>query len=165
MPSPPYNNSPGYSTSYHSAGSRASTVKSLRMSILFYSAHHLNFIKLLFHPHVLLFDHLYCWRTACRLLTYRTRALESSIHRSLCTIDKGEVCARRSTALLGQVSVTFCSLLGPPGALDSSVYRPMQLCCVRPHNLELTTHRSLIASGKWNRVPWPKFALNRAPHS
>ena len=56
MTSSPYNSSPGHSTAYHSAGSCAPTVRSLRMLILFYSALRLSFIKLLFHLHVLLFD-------------------------------------------------------------------------------------------------------------
>ena len=33
--------------------------RSLRMSVIFYSALHLSFTKLLFHLHVLLFDHLH----------------------------------------------------------------------------------------------------------
>jgi len=74
MPSTPYNNSPGYSTAYRSVGSCTPTVSSLRVLILFYSVLHLSFIQLLFHLHMLLFDHLYCWRTACHLLTYHTHA-------------------------------------------------------------------------------------------
>jgi len=66
-------------TAYRSVGSRAATARSLWMSILFYSALHLSFIKLLFHLH--------SWRTACRLLTYRTRV---HVHWSL---QSTEVCA------------------------------------------------------------------------
>ena len=40
-------------TAYRSVGSRAATARSLRMSILFYSALHLSFIELLFHLHSL----------------------------------------------------------------------------------------------------------------
>ena len=36
--------------------------------------------------------------------------------------------------------VSLCSLRGPPGALDSDVYWPAQLCCVWPHDLEATTN-------------------------
>ena len=85
---PPYSNSPGYCTAYHSVGSH--TLARRRLSILLYSALHLSFIKLLFYLDVLLSDHLHCWRTACRLLTYCTRALESSIHWSLCTNEQEE---------------------------------------------------------------------------
>jgi len=49
------------------------------MSVLFYSALHLSFVKLLFHLHVLLFDHIQNRRPSADVL-YRSRALESSIH-------------------------------------------------------------------------------------
>ena len=36
--------------------------------------------------------------------------------------------------------VSLCSLRGPPGALDSDIYWPAQLCCVWPQDLEPTTN-------------------------
>ena len=40
--------------------------------------------------------------------------------------------------------VSLCSPRGSPGALDSDVYWPAQLCCVWPQDLELTTNGSAI---------------------
>jgi len=62
-----------------------------------------------------------------------------------------EVSARRSATLPGwppcaggvygrSSPVSLCSLRGPPGALDSDVYWPARLCCVRLQDLELTTN-------------------------
>ena len=50
MPFSLYKNSPGYSTAYCSVGSCVPTMRSPRMSILFYSG--LSFTKLLFHLHM-----------------------------------------------------------------------------------------------------------------
>ena len=36
--------------------------------------------------------------------------------------------------------ISLCSLRGPPGALDSDVYWPAQLCCVWLQDLEPTTN-------------------------
>jgi len=51
-------------------------------------------------------------------------------HRPLCA---GGVYERSSP-------VSLCSLRGPPGALDSDVYWPAQLCRVWLHDLESTTN-------------------------
>ena len=51
-------------------------------------------------------------------------------HRPLCA---GGVYGRSSP-------VSLCSLRGPPGALDSDVYWPAQLCRVWLHDLESTTN-------------------------
>jgi len=70
--------------------------------------------------------------------------------------------ARRTTMLLFRPlcarcvcewssSVTFCSLWGPPGALDSEVYWPAHFCCVWPQNLEPTISTYLR---------WPELTLS-----
>jgi len=66
-----------------------------------------------------------------------------------------EVSVRRSAKLPGRPlcaggvygrssPVSLCSLRGLPGALDSDVYWPAQLCCVWLQDLEPTTNGPLI---------------------
>ena len=66
-----------------------------------------------------------------------------------------EVSARRSVTSPGRPlcvggvygrssPVSLCSLRGSPGALDSDVYWPAQLCCVWLQDLELTTNDPTI---------------------
>ena len=62
---------------------------------------------------------------------------------SVCTTQRHviwptSVCRRRLRTAVA--SLSLCTLRGPPGALDSDVYWPAQLCCVWPQDLEPTTN-------------------------